>query len=178
MTEPWSIRIQRIMNALGWPAPLMAERLGLSSHGSVLRLLRGGRPRIDALLKLQAIERLYAGEIEKQKLRPGRRVRKAHLWPPPWIRCNQRWWVERQENKPPSRPEDLASLGASSADPAAILVGRLDPRNFPGRTLRVVDWTAAGRDKYARDCEERARRYAASGERKTVHVGSNPKGEA
>jgi len=157
VTEAWSVRVQRVMRALGWPVQLMAERLGLKSEGAVVRLLRGGRPAVEVLLRLQSIERLYAGEIEKQRARPGRTVRKAYLWPPRWVGCRQRWWVERRENKPPSRPADLQMLGADRTDPAVILTGRLDPRLYPGRVLRIVDWTVEGRRRYAADQENAAR---------------------
>ena len=157
MTEPWSVRIARAMRALGWPKPLMAERLGMKNHKSVTRLLAGGRPTVDVLLKLQAIEKLYAGEIEKQKAHPNRTVRKAYLWPPPWVGCRQRWWVERLENKPAARPADLAALGPDRTDPANILVGRLDPGNYPNRVLKIIDWTPEGRRKYAQDREDAAR---------------------
>lgn len=158
MIEAWKVRIKRAMQALGWPLALMAEELGLKQAVSVTRLLRGGRPSVDVLKRLQAIEVKYAGEIEKNKLDPHRSVRKAYLWPPGWVECNQRRWVLGPDHSPPSRPADLATLGANRTDASIVLTGRLDPRNYPGRTLRVVDWTPEGRRRYAADRKAEARR--------------------
>lgn len=171
VTEAWSVRIRRLMHALGWPEQLMAERLGFSRSNAVKRLLRGGRPSVDVLLRLQALEKLYAGEIEKQKANPKRRVRKAFLWPPIWVGCRKRWWVERCENKPAARPADLQMLGQSRTDPAVVLTGRLDPRLYPNRVLRIVDWTAEGRRRYAADQENAARERDAAKPKRPRPVG-------
>lgn len=158
MTEAWKVRVKRAMQALGWPAQLMAEQLGLRGAESVKRLLRGGRPSVDVLKRLQTIEARYAGEIEKNKLDPHRSVRKAYLWPPGWVECNKRRWILGPESSPPARPADLAALGGDRTDASNVLTGWLDPSNFPGRSLRTVDWTAEGRRRYAADRAAEARR--------------------
>lgn len=158
MIEAWSVRIRRLMNAMGWPTELMALKLGLVSHDAVTRLLRGGRPSIDVLARLQSLEQLHAGEIEKQKAAPSRRIARSHTWPPDWIECRKRWWIERHGDKPTTRPADLAALDVNRTNPEIVLTGRFDPANFPGRVLKVVDWTPAGRRRYAEDRAAAARK--------------------
>jgi transcriptional regulator with XRE-family HTH domain len=156
MTEAWSVRIKRLRFAMGWPYPLVAIKLGIGET-ALRRLRNGGRPKIEVLLRLQELEKRHAVEIEKQRRVPYRRVKEAYLWPPSWVECKQRWWVEIGESKPASRPPDLQALGETRTDDATILTGRLDPRNFKGRALRVVDWTLAGRTRYAEDMLEKLR---------------------
>ncbi len=171
MTETWAVRVQRVMRALGWPKELMARELGLVSPRAVQRLLDGGRPTVEVLLRLQKIETTYAGEI--QAYIPGRgRRKKAYLWPPRWVGCLNRRWIGGPEVKPPSRPADLQALGPSRTDAASVLTGWLDPGNFPGRVLRVIDWTPEGRRRYAKDRADAARERDAARPKRPRPVGA------
>ena len=155
MTEAFSVRIKRLMRAMGWPKKYMALRLGMRAEAAVTRLVNGGRPTVAVVLRLQELEAEYAGTLEVQKRVPWRTVGRTHLWPPVWVGCRKRWWVVRHGAiEPTTRPADLAALAGDRTRPEVALTGRHDPRNFPGRTLRAVDWTAAGRAKYAADLRE------------------------
>lgn len=171
----WAERVKELMRAMGWPKALMATKLGLADESSVLRLLRGGRPTVEVLLNLQRLEKEHAGAIEARKGKRG--ARQARLWPPAWVECRERWWDNEPETKPPSRPADLAPVATSRTDPAVVLTGRFDPANYPGRSLRVVDWTPAGRARYAADRAAEAGRHAADKEkpRKPIGIGAEGK---
>lgn len=157
MIELWKVRVKRAMRALGWPGELMAQELGIG-RAALLRVLKGGRPSVDALKRLQVIERKYERQIEKLRADTKHAPRKAYAWPPRWVECGKRRWIGGPEVQPPSRPADLQALGGDRTDGSTVLTGWLDPRNFPGRTLRVVDFTAEGRRRYAEDRENEARR--------------------
>lgn len=155
MTEAWSVRVKRIMHALGWKRELMARELGLVHPDGVTRILNGGRPRVEVLLRLQQIETRYAAEIEAGR-KPGGDMRKAFIWPPMWVECNKRRWIGGPESSPPSRPADLAALGSGGTDAEAVLTGWLEPGLYPGRVLRVIDFTLEARRRYAQDRKDAA----------------------
>lgn len=155
VTGPWTERLKLLMKACGWTIARLAEEMGIGS-GSLTRVMRGGRAKVQFVLRLQALESLHADNLTRWKETRGRwRPRKADLFPPAWVECRERWWTDEEQA---SRPEDLAEMGTGSADPSGVLTGRYGSDNFPGRTLKVVDWTTAGRALYRKNRPSRARR--------------------
>ncbi len=156
MKGPWTDRLKLIERALGWPRLRLAQELGFVKANPVDRIVNGGIPSVETLLRIQAVERLYAEQIEHWRGRNGGRRTKAVLFPPASIECRQRWWVGGVQHVATARSADLAALGAAGPD-APALSRRTDPRNFPGRVLKIVDWTAEGRAQFTKDRQARSR---------------------
>jgi hypothetical protein len=173
---PWTDRLKLIERALGWPRKLLAKNLGFRDARPVDRIVEGGIPDVETLLKLQAIESLYAEQIEDRRNRNGG-PKKAVEFPPDWVECRERWWIGGVKHESAARPADLAALGENRATAETVLRGRYDPRNFPGRSLKIVDWSAAGRARFAKDRQAGPRkRYKIVRVRKADLDGSSTEG--
>lgn len=150
---PWTDRILLLAKSLGWSVEKTANELGFKKREGLYRIMRGARAQVKTVLRLQALEQLHAEAIANYN--PHRRIKRPVLFPPKWVECLERWYPGTDEGT--LRPADLAALGTNSADAASVLTGRYRPENFPGRTLKAVDFTAAGRLQLAKNRPRKSR---------------------
>ena len=79
--SPWARRIRDLGGALGLDIGGLGKQLGYCNGAAVLRVLKGGRPSVDFLLRLQKSEAVYEREIKEfiRQARPFKRNRERYL---------------------------------------------------------------------------------------------------
>lgn len=127
--SPWAARLLELMKACGWSPKAAAHKFGLKSSLAIKRLLEGGRPRVEQVLRLRTLEEAYAGEIESFRLGHIQIKRGAKQW---WTPGNRFDW-----RIPETRPQSRTALGEA--------VGSMDGSESAPRTFKLVLYSNAKR---------------------------------
>lgn len=129
VTSPWAIRLTELMYACGWSHSVAAQKFGLVNTTGIKRLLDGGRPRVEQVLRLNTLEQAYAGEIEAFRRGDIQIKRGAKQW---WTPGNRFDW-----RIPETRPESRKALGEA--------VGGVVPEGEAPRIYKLVLYSNAKR---------------------------------
>jgi hypothetical protein len=131
----WNRRIYDVAGAMGWSFVEMARGLGFSTRQALSRILEGGLPRVEAILKLEQLESTYEREITTY-IR-GHRPRKLY----------RRKFLEGTLHPHLKRPEDIAEMGKVGTNRAAERLKRRTEAYRARRTARKTLTTRRLRQK-------------------------------